>query len=286
MGGPCHLVTCKGKQRKGRCTDRQALACTDNFQIRPFVFNGSEWFSVEQCYQAMKFTNRGMRDRLRLTKPKPKEDDTTYSLRLWDMGQRKAAIRPDWDSAKVNMMYRIVAAKYAQHADLRADLLSTGDGEIVGCASTSWKTKSGKSENWSTWNGIIQMRIREELRAESERTPGLLKSLVDFFVEAGFEKEKAVALEPVEERDEAKVDVARKGQEQTDRGHRPQNQSKRGKHNGKEEDGEEVQCKEAIVKLVQEEHCSDSCRLCQDCGVVGGVEGTCPLCDGLGLAGM
>merc|ERR1712232_1144109 len=100
-----------------------------------------------------------------------------------------------------------------------------------GGPSTSWVTKSGKTEQWSTWNGIIQMRIREELRAEPERTPGLLKSLVDLFVEAGFEKGQAVALERVEEMDQGKVAVARKEQERADRGQRPQNQSQRaGKH--------------------------------------------------------
>ena len=26
-------------------------------QVRPFMFDGREWESVEQCYQAMKFTN-------------------------------------------------------------------------------------------------------------------------------------------------------------------------------------------------------------------------------------
>merc|ERR1719356_502914 len=199
-----------------------------------------------------------MRDRLRLAKPHAKEADKTYSLRLWDLGQKHGPIRPDWDAVKVNMMYRIVAAKYAANADFQADLLSTGDAEIAGAPSTSWVTKSGKTEQWSTWNGIIQMRIREELRAEPERTPGLLKSLVDLFVEAGFEKEKAVAREPVGERDEAEADAARNGQEQMDRGQRPQNQSRRRKHKGKE-DEEEGQDKEALVKLVQEEHCSDSC---------------------------
>lgn len=230
MGGPCYLVDCKGKTRKDRRPKRQAPACTDNFQIKPFMFNGTEWFSVEQCFQAMKFTKSSMQERLRLTKPRAKEDDENYSLRLWDMGQRKSAIRPDWDSIKVAMMYRIVAAKYAQHADLQADLVSTGDAEIVGGMSTSWVTNSGRTENWGTWNGIIQMRVREELRLESERKPGLLESLVGMFQEAGFG---------------------------------------------------------AIGKHVQEQDaCSDVCRLCHDRGTVDGLEGTCPLCDGLGLSGM
>lgn len=229
MGGPCCLVESREKHGQYRHLKRRAPACTDNFQIRPFMFNGLEWYSVEQCFQAMKFTSAHVRERLRLTTPRKKDNDQTYSERLWDMGQREADIRPDWDSVKADTMYRIVGARYAQHADLSSDLLSTGDAEIVGARSTSWYTKCGRSENWGTWNGIIQMRVREELRPASERRSEVLRSLVDMFGEAGF----GTAGMP--------------GQIHVD---------------------------------------SDSCVLCRDHGIVDGLEGTCPLCDGLGLSSM
>jgi hypothetical protein len=40
MGGPCVLES-----------GADAPACTDNFQVMPFTFNGQEWQSCEQCYQ-------------------------------------------------------------------------------------------------------------------------------------------------------------------------------------------------------------------------------------------
>jgi hypothetical protein len=46
--------------------------------------------------------------------------------------------------------------------------------------STSWRY-NGKDHNWSYWNGLIQMLIREELRcetAEGEGYPELLKSYI------------------------------------------------------------------------------------------------------------
>jgi hypothetical protein len=74
-------------------------------------------------------------------------------------------------------MHRVNTAKYAQHADLRAELLSTGSVAIDGCASTSWATRGGGRENWSTWNGVIHARMREELRPEGERDTALLQAL-------------------------------------------------------------------------------------------------------------
>ncbi len=86
-------------------------------------------------------------------------------------------LSPGRDAVKIEIMYRVNAAKYAQHADLRAELLSTGSMAIDGCASTSWATRGGGRENWSTWNGIIHTRIREELRPEGERDTALLQAL-------------------------------------------------------------------------------------------------------------
>ena len=40
MGGPCTLGS-----------TATAPACTDNFQVAPFTYNGKLWQSVEQCYQ-------------------------------------------------------------------------------------------------------------------------------------------------------------------------------------------------------------------------------------------
>ena len=60
-----------------------------------------------------------------------------------------------WDNLKVEMMFLVNAAKYNSNPDLQKDLLETGDLEITGGAST-WQ--------WSKWNGLIQMKIRDLLQ--------------------------------------------------------------------------------------------------------------------------
>jgi len=64
-------------------------------------------------------------------------------------------------------MLLVNRAKYAQHADLREELVSTGRCDIVGGPSTSW-TFNGKAQKWTYWNGRIQMLIREECRLRGE----------------------------------------------------------------------------------------------------------------------
>ena len=50
MGGPCVLES-----------GADAPACTDNFQVMPFTFNGQEWQSCEQCYQVCRTRPRSCR---------------------------------------------------------------------------------------------------------------------------------------------------------------------------------------------------------------------------------
>ena len=192
MGGPCRIAEPGKPHTKGP-------PCTDNFQVRPFMFDGREWESVEQCYQAMKFTNVAVQEKLRAIKKKPADKDSKHGMDVWNEGQRHTCLRPDWDAVKVEMMYRANLAKYKQHPDLQEELLSLGTVEMVGAPSTSWKTKSGMV-NWSVWNGRIQTRIREELRPPSERRQDMLDALVkefeDYLTNEGGAKAPMPTVEP------------------------------------------------------------------------------------------
>merc|ERR1740123_318909 len=110
-----------------------------------------------------------MQEKIRTLLKRPKENDSSHGMRVWQAGQQRSTLRPDWDAVKIEMMYRINVAKYAANSDLQQELLSTGNEEMVGAGSTGWTTKLGKSANWSEFNGIIQMRIREELKSPEDR---------------------------------------------------------------------------------------------------------------------
>mmetsp|Transcript_18263 Transcript_18263/g.42562 ORF Transcript_18263/g.42562 Transcript_18263/m.42562 type:complete len:151 (+) Transcript_18263:55-507(+) len=138
MGGPATVL---GK----------AVPATDNFLVRKFVLNGKEWMSCEQYFQAMKFASEEYREKIRGCDADP----GTHGMAVWRMGQnRNYDLRADWELVKVDVMYEANAAKFAQHADLRAELLAT-DGPIRAAPST---------DNWQKWNSEILERIRHDLR--------------------------------------------------------------------------------------------------------------------------
>lgn len=175
MGGPCFLIGPEGKLT-------HAPPCTDNFQIKNFEFEGEKYYSCEHAYQANKFLPDGQgRRNMHMTNkqliPKENESDSNHGMRCWSQGQRFACeVRPDWARVKVKVMLDVNRAKFRQHPDLSKELISTGSVQIVGAPSTSWTWK-GIEYNWSQFNGLIQMIVREEARGDVG-SPELLKKLL------------------------------------------------------------------------------------------------------------
>jgi predicted NAD-dependent protein-ADP-ribosyltransferase YbiA (DUF1768 family) len=153
--------------------------CTDNFQIRPFEYRGRIYHSCEQAYQAMKY-KEGSSTREKVSKISPRDGESSHDhgMRCWSAGNAGTEKCSNWDEIKVDTMLEVNRAKYAQHPDLCEDLLATGDVEIVGGPSTFWAVQ-GKDHLWETWNGRIQMLIREELKKVPDRTK--LDSLQEYF---------------------------------------------------------------------------------------------------------
>jgi len=175
MGGPCTLQS-----------GATAPACTDNFYVACFSFGGKEWQSCEQCFQACKSLDfeSEYSEAMRRIQKQPGQSDYEHGMACWSASRQlgREQMRSDWNAVRVDIMYRVNLAKYMANPGLQADLLSTGDEAIV----------HPDSDFWGTWNGVIQMRIREELRPEQERAAGLLQSLVsqmeDYKVTSGGEK--------------------------------------------------------------------------------------------------
>jgi predicted NAD-dependent protein-ADP-ribosyltransferase YbiA (DUF1768 family) len=131
--------------------------CTDNFQVIPFEYplgSGKMWQSAEQCYQAQKFGDEMIKESIREAVPHVGESDSAYGNRVWRLGQRHDCLL-EWERVKVEVMYLVNAAKYACNPHLQQELLETGSAVLTGGPST-WQ--------WSKWNGLIQMKIRQQLQ--------------------------------------------------------------------------------------------------------------------------
>ena len=128
-----------------------------NFAYSPFRLNGATWPSVEHYFQAQKFPDTEYEEAIRQAKSPAKAKAMGRS--------RKYRLRRDWESVKDGIMREAVRAKFTQHADLRAILLSTGDGILVENSPTDDYWGCGAHSGGKNKLGKILMSVREELRA-------------------------------------------------------------------------------------------------------------------------
>ena len=136
MGGPSRI-------------DGKVHPETDNFLPCHFIIDGVTYSSSENYFQWAKATNEADRARVLRSGPGPG---------AWHVGQ-SIAIRPDWESVKVDEMYKGNLAKFQQNAALSEALVGSGTSPILFGDSTSF---------WNHWNGLIMERIRAELRQSGD----------------------------------------------------------------------------------------------------------------------
>lgn len=128
-----------------------------NFAPFGIELDGAFWPTVENYYQAQKFTDPELQKSIRQA-AKP-----TLAKSLAD--KARPVMRPDWDAVKDAVMYRAVRRKFELHPELKAMLLATGEEELVESAPTDTYWGVGRDGTGLNKLGQIMTRIRNELRA-------------------------------------------------------------------------------------------------------------------------
>jgi len=124
-----------------------------NFYPACITFEGIDYPTVEHAYQAAKTDDRG----LRLTVAAAHSPGAAKR-----MGP-KLPLRPGWEQIKVDTMRALLRLKFTSYPELRAQLLATGDAELVEVNTwndTFWGVCNGEGRNQL---GKILMEIRREL---------------------------------------------------------------------------------------------------------------------------
>lgn len=129
-----------------------------NFARYPIKLDGKRWPSTEHYFQAQKFVDPAVRERIRRT------SSPAEAARLGR--SRKLRLRPDWEAIKVVVMRKAVQAKFEQHADLAALLLATGEATLV--EHTPNDDFWGDAGDGSGRNmlGRVLMDVRDSLRKD------------------------------------------------------------------------------------------------------------------------
>jgi adenylate cyclase len=149
-----------------------------NFAPFPIDLDGTVWPTTEHYYHAQKFEDAELQERLR------QAEKPVIAKNL--ARKHKARIRPDWDRVKDDVMERALRAKFTQHADLRALLLTTGEEEIAETAPNDYYWGIGADGSGQNKLGRLLMRLRTELRdgdrkiAARERGLGPLAQFIEF----------------------------------------------------------------------------------------------------------
>ena len=127
-----------------------------NFAPFGIDLDNAWWPTVENYYQAQKFTDSALRKMIRKAGKPP------IAKSIAD--KHKDAVRADWDQIKDEVMYRAVRRKFELHPELKALLLATGDEELIEAAPTDMYWGVGRDGTGQNKLGKIITRIREEMR--------------------------------------------------------------------------------------------------------------------------
>lgn len=127
-----------------------------NFSRHSIWLDGARWPTSEHYFQAQKFHDATYRERIRRA-PSPME--------AANLGRdRRQKLRNDWESVKVEIMRKALQAKFTQHDELKALLLSTGDAKLVEHTTNDNYWGDGGDGRGRNMLGQLLMQVRSELR--------------------------------------------------------------------------------------------------------------------------
>lgn len=136
---------------------RNQYAFLSNFWYCKVAYDGVVYPTSEHAYVAAKSFDLAHRERVKKV-ASPSEAKAIG---------REVALRPDWESVKVGIMYAIVLDKFTRNSDLKEGLLSTGRAYLV--EGNTWGDRFWGAERvrgqWvgENWLGKCLMAIRETI---------------------------------------------------------------------------------------------------------------------------
>ena len=132
-----------------------------NFADFPVLIGGLRWPTTEHYFQAAKYADPVLVERVR-TCPSPRAAlDLARGLR--------AHVRADWPSVRVEVMRTALRAKFGQHPELHALLTGTGRAWLVEDSPRDSFWGAGPHGTGANMLGVLLMELRTELSSSAPR---------------------------------------------------------------------------------------------------------------------
>jgi len=96
-----------------------------NFSPHRIFYNEKSYPTIEHLFQSFKFSHKpGLAEHIRTCDPRP-------SKAFSEARRFQPEVRSDWNRVNIQMMDTALRLKFDQHQDLKDELLSTGDADLV-----------------------------------------------------------------------------------------------------------------------------------------------------------
>jgi len=97
-----------------------------NFSPHPVIYKGKKYPTSEHLFQSFKFQAHrpNLAEHIRTCSERP-------SVAFSEARRFQPEVRSDWKKVNIEMMDEALFHKFTQHSDLQAELLGTGDAELI-----------------------------------------------------------------------------------------------------------------------------------------------------------
>lgn len=135
-----------------------AYGYLSNFAPYPFEINGLIWSTSEHYFQAQKFLDKAIQEKIRRLKSPM---DAALEGR-----NRENPLRSDWEVVKDDIMRLAVFEKFRQNPAIGRELLATGHATLIEHTKNDNYWADNGDGTGKNMLGIILMETRKRLKAE------------------------------------------------------------------------------------------------------------------------
>ncbi|MDR0229221.1 MAG: NADAR family protein [Flavobacteriaceae bacterium] len=136
----------------------EPFGCFSNFSPHPIFINNERWNTVEHYFQASKFCNIEVKEKIQQLESPMKA--------AIEGRNKKNKLREDWEVVKEDVMYKALKFKFMQHPMLLHKLLMTDDQIIIEHTENDNYWADGGDGNGQNRLGVLLMKLREEFLVE------------------------------------------------------------------------------------------------------------------------